>query len=81
MANDITARLMNMKKEASDAAEEASELRGRISQIETTLKEEFGCKTVNEANRLLEKLKTEAEELEKEILTGLKEIKEVYDFA
>ena len=54
MTDDKLAReLLRMKKQAEEAAQEAYELKGRLSQIETTLKEEYQCKDFNEAKSLL----------------------------
>lgn len=81
MADDKLAReLLRMKKQAEEAAQEAYELKGRLSQIETTLKEEHQCQDFNEAKSLLEQLEEQAEQLEDEIRKGLAEVKEIYDF-
>jgi hypothetical protein len=81
MADDKLAKeLLWMKKQAEEAAQDAYELKGRLSQIETTLKEEYQCQDLNEAKSLLSQLEEEAEQLEDEIQKGLAEVKETYDF-
>ncbi len=81
MTDDKLAReLLRMKKQAEEAAQEAYELKGRLSQIETTLKEEYQCQDFNEAKSLLSQLEEQAEELEDEIREGVAEVKETYDF-
>jgi len=81
MADDKLAReLLRMKKQAKEAAQEAYELKGRLSQIETTLKEEYQCQDLNEAKSLLSQLEEQVEELEDGIREGLAEVKENYGF-
>lgn len=81
MENDKLAReLLRMMKQAEEAAQEAYELKGRRSQIETSLKDNFQCQDLNEAKSLLSQLEEQAEELEQEIQEGLEKVKETYDF-
>jgi len=78
--NKLARELLRMKKEAEEAAQEAYELKGRLSQIETTLKEDYQCQDFNEAKSLLSQLEEQAEQLEDAIREGLVEVKETYDF-
>ena len=81
MADNTLAReLLRMKNAAAVAAQDAYELKGRLSQIETTLKEEYQCQDLNEAKSLLSQLEEQAKQLEDEIQEGLAEVKETYDF-
>lgn len=81
MADDKLVReLLRMKKQAEESAQEALELKGRLSQIETTLKEEYQCQDLNEAKSLLLQLEEQAAQLEDEIREGLVEVKETYGF-
>ena len=81
MADDTLAReLLRMKNAAVSAAQDAYELKGRLSQIETTLKEEYQCQDLNEAKSLLSQLEEQAKQLEDAIQVGLAEVKETYDF-
>jgi len=80
MDDKLARELLRMKKQAEEAAQEAYELKGRLSQIETTLKEEYQCQDLKEAKSMLAQLEEQAEELEKEIQEGLAGVKEQYDF-
>ena len=80
MDNKLARELLRMKKQAEEAAQEAYKLKGRLSQIETTLKEEYQCQDLKEAKSMLAQLEEQAEELEKEIQEGLAGVKEQYDF-
>jgi adenylosuccinate synthase len=80
MDDKLARELLRMKKQAEEAAQEAYELKGRLSQIETTLKEEYQCQDLKEAQSLLSQLEEQAEELEQEIQEGLAEVKEEYEF-
>jgi hypothetical protein len=80
MDDKLARELLRMKKQAEEAAQEAYELKGRLSQIETTLKEEYQCQDLKEAQSLLAQLEEQAEELEQEIQEGLAEVKEQYEF-
>ena len=80
MDDKLARELLRMKKQAEEAAQEAYELKGRLSQLETTLKEEYQCQDLKEAQSLLAQMEEQAEELEEEIQEGLAEVKEQYDF-
>lgn len=78
--NKIAKELLQMKKQAEDATMEAQELKGRLSQIKTTLKEKYQCNDLNEAKSLLSQLEEQAQELEDDIREGIAEVKETYEF-
>ena len=78
--NKLTKELLNIKKQVEKAVQESQELKGRISQIEATLKQEFQCKDIKEAESLLTQLEDQEEELQQEVRDGLTEVKETYDF-
>jgi adenylosuccinate synthase len=80
MDDKLARELLRMKKQAEEAAQEAYELKGRLSQIETTLKEGYQCQDLKEAQSLLAQLEEQAEKLEQEIQEGLAEVKEQYEF-
>jgi hypothetical protein len=80
MDDKLARELLRMKKQAEEAAQEAYELKGRLSQIETTLKEEFQCQDLTEAQSLLSQLEEQADQLGQEIQDGIAEVKERYEF-
>lgn len=70
--------LLGLKKEAEEASQEAAELKGRITEIENTLKKEFGCASILEAEKELGKLDTEIEEMANDISESIRMVKEKY---
>jgi hypothetical protein len=78
--NKLASELLRMKKQAEEASQEAYELKGRLSQIETTLKEEYQCNNLRDAKSLLTQLEEQADQLEGAIRKELMEVKETYDF-
>ena len=78
--NKLAKELLKMKETAEKASQEALELKGRIKQIQATLKEEYQCDDIDEAESLLIQSEEQAKELEDEIEEGLAEVKEIYDF-
>ena len=76
----LARELLRMKKIAEESAQEASELKGRLAQITATLKEDYKCSSIEEAQDLLEELEEQIQTLEEEIKQGLLEVKETYGF-
>ncbi len=63
-----TKRFEQLKREVESARSEAAQAKGAFEQLMKQLKEEFGCRSVEEAQKLLRKLEKEAEEAEESYL-------------
>ncbi|MCK9456406.1 MAG: hypothetical protein M0R31_03835 [Candidatus Riflebacteria bacterium] len=73
--------LLDLKERIDEAKEEISKLEGRKAGYLETLKDQFKCSSVKEANELLQKMDKNIEDLDDEIKTGLEQLEEEFDFS
>lgn len=66
--------LFKLKEKIDSAKSKAAELKGRQDYLMQQLKKDWDCKTVDEANELVEKMDAEIAELNKQIASGIKKI-------
>lgn len=72
--------LLKIKEQIEEAKGEVSELQGRKKYLLQELKENWGCKTVDEAFEKIELLKKQVEDIENKIATEVGKLKNEYDF-
>lgn len=72
--------LLKLKEQAEKANKEAIEAGGQMKQIEKTLKEEFKCGSIEEAEELAEQLQEEIGDLTEEVETAIAAFMEDYGF-
>ena len=65
--NDVAQRVTNLRAKYEDALSKKSRLEGELSSVMSRLSTEFSVSTVEEANTLLEKLKTEKADKERQV--------------
>ena len=70
--------LLELKKQVDAAKVAISELEGQKKAQLKQLQEDWGCKTVEEAEKKLAKMRKEVETLETQIETGIEELEETY---
>jgi predicted nucleic acid-binding Zn-ribbon protein len=75
---NITEELNSLQKEIDSAKKNAAIFEGRIQESMKRLKDDFGLKTIAEASKKAEELKSEISILEEEIFAKFKELKETY---
>ena len=75
---NITEELNSLQKEIDAAKKNAAIFEGRIQESMKRLKDDFGLKTLAEASKEADKLKSEISTLEEEIFVKFKELKETY---
>jgi len=73
--------LLDLKERIDEAKEEISKLEGRKAGYLETLKDQFKCSSVKEANELLQKMDKNIEDLDDEIKAGLEQLEEEFDFS
>ena len=71
--------LLQLKEKIDSAKIEVAELNGQKKRTLQQLKDDWNCKTVEDANALLEKLKDEIEQIDIDIQNGISELQEKYD--
>jgi len=74
----IIETLQNKKQEIERNKSERDKLQGRLDQALLTLKEKFGCKSVDEADQKYEEQKAELDKQKNEIESRFTELKEKY---
>ena len=70
--------LFKLKQEIEEAKTSVSELKGQQNALLKQLKEEWGCSTVEEAEKKIQIMKKDIEKLENSIAVGLEELEEKY---
>lgn len=76
---NLEKRLMIMKEEIDKSKERLSELKGRREALNEELKNEYGLKSVTEAEAFLEKMEKQLSIFTEELKNGIKKIEENYD--
>jgi hypothetical protein len=71
--------LLELKEEINDAKTKTSELTGQQNAVLQQFKNEFGCKTINEAKTKLAEIEKTIAIQEKKIAKGVGEIEEKYN--
>ncbi len=71
--------LIDLKNKIEEKKTELAELKGRKKEMMTSLKKDYNCSSVTEAEALIEDLKTQASDLEEKKQTLIDELEEKYD--
>ena len=71
--------LLDLKQQIEDAKTSVSELKGQQTALLRQLKDTYKCNSIEEAQRMVEKLKADADKLQKQIDEATKELEEKYD--
>ena len=73
-------QLLNLKEEINEAKTKVSELTGEKQALLRQLKEQYACKTIEEAQKKVKSIQKEIEQLEKNIEQGIEELETKYNF-
>ena len=71
-------QLLDLKKEIDEATKTATELNGRRKQLMETLKTDWDCTSVDQAEKKAEKINGEIYRLNQQIKEGCNELEEKY---
>lgn len=71
--------LLKLKQEIDEAKDNVNQLKGQQTALLKQLKEEWGCSTIEAAEKKIAKMKKEIEILNTSIETGLEELEEKYN--
>jgi len=72
-------KLLDLKEQVEEAKIKVSELTGQQTALMKQLKEEFGCTTIEQAQKKLETMEKEITVLDKKIEEGVQELKTKYN--
>jgi prefoldin subunit 5 len=70
--------LLKLKREIDEAKDSVNQLKGQQTALLKQLKDEFGCSSLEEAEKKIAKMKKELELLTESIENGLEELEEKY---
>lgn len=76
---NLTEELLELQQERDETKQEVDKSRGALDQILKQIKEEFGCKTLKEANKKLNELKRKEEALRHDFEQKLEKYKERWE--
>lgn len=76
----IESRLLDLKKEIESAKIEKAQAEGALNQNMNRLKEEFKCRSIEQAQKQLEKLKEQKEILQGKIEFAMKKLEEDFEW-
>lgn len=68
--------LLKLKKKVEDAQTQVSELKGQLQAQIKQLKDDWGCKTIEEAEKKLKTMDKDLSTLEEQITIGIEELEE-----
>jgi len=80
MSNDITKKLVEMKKQIEENVNKRAQLLGEKNQLNKQLEEKFGCNTVKQAKEKLETLQAKTDKINNQISKGLNKLEADYDW-
>jgi len=72
-------QLLKLKKEIDNSKEEVSQKKGQLTALLTQLKNDWGCDTVEKADKKLVSMKTEYQKMSDALEKGLEELEEKYE--
>jgi peptidoglycan hydrolase CwlO-like protein len=72
-------QLLDLKEKIADAKTEVSELTGQQTALMKQLKDDYGCKTIKEAEAKLKEMEDSIASIDKKIAKGVKELEELYN--
>lgn len=68
---DEASRCLKLKERVDSLQSKVDRAEGALESLRQQLEKEFGCKTIKEARKELDRLKEESEQLEQELKNGL----------
>ena len=72
--------LLDLKKKIEESKTKSAELTGSQKHLMKTLKEDWNCDDIEQADVKIAKMDNDIEELDESIEKGIKELKTKYDF-
>ena len=73
-------KLLKMKKKIDKAKEDIARMEGRKEQLYETLKKDFGCKALKEAEKKINEMNKELDKKEKALQDGVIGLEEKYEW-
>ncbi len=72
-------QLLDLKEQIDDAKQSVSELKGQQTALLRQLKDTYKCSSIEEAEKLADKMKQDIDKLQKQIDEGCRELEEKYE--
>lgn len=71
--------LLDLKSQIEENKTKVAELNGKLKYLNSQLKDQFDCLTIEEAKKKQSKLEKKATEIKEQIEQGIREIEEKYE--
>lgn len=75
-----TERLLQIKQQIEKARTKQAEFKGQISSLESQMEKEFNVKTIPAANKALDKIEADLDNMQRAFDKGLKELEAAHDW-
>jgi hypothetical protein len=72
--------LLDLKDQIEEAKAEVNKKKGNLDYLMKSLKEQWKCKTIAEAEKTIKEFDKQIENLQEQIDTGISELEEKYEF-
>jgi len=77
MKNNVTEKIRKIKRAIDESKTKRAELEGRRKQLMERLKNDFGCESLEDANRRIETLSAEVEEMQAKLDDSMAKLDEM----
>ena len=71
--------LLDLKEKIDQAKEKSAELKGQLKGLTKELSDDWGCTTIEQAERKVTKMESDIEKLNTQINEGVEELEEKYN--
>jgi len=80
MSNKLLQQLEGIKETIESSKNKKATIQGKIESIMERLKKEFACDTIEDATKLLKKLKSTIEKDETELKDGIEKLQDAFEW-
>lgn len=71
---DLGSKLLSLKKRLEEQKSQRHELQGELNSLTKQMEQDFGIKTIDQAEKQIKKMQDEIERMEKSIMSKIRQI-------
>lgn len=72
--SDLGSKLLSLKKRLEEQKSQRHELQGELNSLTKQMEQDFGIKTIDQAEKQIEKMQDEIKKMEKSIMSKIRQI-------
>lgn len=72
--SDLGSKLLSLKKRLEEQKSQRHELQGELNSLTKQMEQDFGIKTIDQAEKQIKKMQDEIEKMEKSIMSKIRQI-------